>query len=597
MIPVHLRRYVAAQDPSLYTPIDHAAWRFILRVGRAFLATAAHPAYLRGLEATGVPTDRIPLIREMDERLQKLGWRAVAVTGFVPPAAFLELQSLGVLAIACDMRPLEQLAYTPAPDIVHEAAGHAPLLADPEYSAYLRSYGRVARNAILSQGDLEVYAAIRRLSDLKQDARSSPSAVAAAQEALDDACARQTHVSEASWLSRMAWWTTEYGLVGPADAPVIYGAGLLSSVGESQACFGAAVRKVPFSLDCINFAYDITRPQPHLFVTPDFATLRAAIEELADKMAFRRGGVESLEKARLAGTTTTTVLDSGLQISGTLADYEVDAAGEVKLLRHEGPTQLAFEDREIAGHGAAAHPGGFVAPLGRLRDGRAPWALSDGEWRALGQRVELASGIVLEGAFVRALRVGGRALVVTFRACTVRDGARTLNDAGRGLFHLACGAGVPSVFGGAADRERFPDTAAGEAFRAAPPKSNLTEANRALNELYGRVRKLREAGTWPRDGEALAEIHAELEARYPNDWLLRWELLELCSGYELNSAWAPVARERLAAIAQGAGETGKLIERGLSLLRRRESPDAGDLRDRPPPKGTLARAGLRAADR
>ena len=119
-IPEHLREYVTEQNPDLYTWIDHASWRYIMRVSKKFFGEHAHPLYLHGLDATGIATERIPLVSEMDDALRKMGWRAVAINGFIPPAIFLEFQSLRILAIACDMRKLENLGYTPSPDIVHE---------------------------------------------------------------------------------------------------------------------------------------------------------------------------------------------------------------------------------------------------------------------------------------------------------------------------------------------------------------------------------------------------------------------------------------------------------------------------------------------
>jgi len=147
-IPAHLHAWIVEQRPELYTAIDHAAWRYIMRVNGAFFADHAHAAYLDGLRATGISKERIPLIAEMDEKMRRIGWRAVAVSGFIPPQVFMEFQSLGILPIACDMRKLEHILYTPAPDVVHEAAGHAPIIADPDYSDYLRDYGEVSRRAI-----------------------------------------------------------------------------------------------------------------------------------------------------------------------------------------------------------------------------------------------------------------------------------------------------------------------------------------------------------------------------------------------------------------------------------------------------------------
>src|SRR5436190_1268842 len=105
-IPEHLKEYITEQDPNLYTFIDHASWRYIMRVSKAFFAERAHPLYLHGLDATGISIERIPLVSEMDEALRKMGWRAVAINGFIPPSVFLEFQSLRILAIACDMRQI-----------------------------------------------------------------------------------------------------------------------------------------------------------------------------------------------------------------------------------------------------------------------------------------------------------------------------------------------------------------------------------------------------------------------------------------------------------------------------------------------------------
>ena len=72
-----------------------------------------------------------------------------------------------MLVIAADIRPIDQVLYTPAPDIIHEAAGHAPIIADQEYSAYLRDFGKAGSRAFSSVYDAQVYEAIRHLSILK----------------------------------------------------------------------------------------------------------------------------------------------------------------------------------------------------------------------------------------------------------------------------------------------------------------------------------------------------------------------------------------------------------------------------------------------
>ena len=103
-VPLHLRRFVVRQEYAQYSAVDQAVWRFVLLQMRARLAETAHPAYRDGLAATGISVERIPSVAEMNEKLSRFGWGAVCVDGFIPPRAFQEFQSRGLLPIAADMR-------------------------------------------------------------------------------------------------------------------------------------------------------------------------------------------------------------------------------------------------------------------------------------------------------------------------------------------------------------------------------------------------------------------------------------------------------------------------------------------------------------
>lgn len=570
--------FIVRQDPSLYTAIDHASWRFILKISKRFFATHAHQKYLDGLVETGISTERIPLVSEMDSCLRKFGWRAVAVSGFIPPSAFMEFQSLGILPIACDMRKLENLAYTPAPDIVHEAAGHAPIIADPEYSAYLRNYGEVSRKAILSHHDLAVYQAIRKLSEAKENPDSSPQIIQSAQNELNDAIQAVDFDSEATLLARMNWWTVEYGLVGELDHPKIYGAGLLSSVGESYNCLSPAVKKIPLTLDCLATPYDITRPQPQLFVTPHFQHLTRILEDFATSMAFRVGGALALDKALQSKAVTTTLLDSGLQIGGILSEYLKDSHGNPGYLRYLGPTQLAYRDVEIEKQGARYHREGFGTPVGRIvwkdQGGgailRSPHELSESE-AALLQALEFESGVKVTGKVRGQTRQDGRLLILSWENCTVEWNGRRLFEPSWGVFDMACGTQVPSVYGGAPDRGRYALDMQDSQKSLGFQKTNLTDENLVLNELYTEVRRLRESGP-PKEATELAlqklnSVFEELELNHPDDWLLRWEILELDHLWGLNSPWRSKILSNLAAFASKNKESEQLIRRGLELLK------------------------------
>lgn len=567
-IPRHLQAYIARQDASLYTSMDHASWRFVMKLSRAFFSDQAHQKYLDGLRETGISTERIPLISEMDECLRRFQWRAVAVTGFIPPAIFMEFLSLGVLPIACDMRKLENLSYTPAPDIVHEAAGHAPIIADQSYSEYLRSYGEISRKAIYSIQDMRVYEAIRLLSDTKENPRSTSDQIQKAEEELQSAVASVTEVSEATYLSRMGWWTFEYGLVGDLKSPKIYGAGLLSSVSESYHCFDPEVKKVPFSIDCIYTSFDITRPQPQLFVAPSFEVLKKALEDLADQMAFRRGGVEGLEKAKRAQTLTTTVLETGLQISGILNRIDYTAQKTPCYLQYSGPVQLAYNDQEIEGHGVSTHAHGFGTLLVEPKE-----LESFKEQLTMGKPVSFrfSSGISLEGVYEGEVKRGHTTVILSLSSCTIRIQDRVLFQPEWGTYDMACGFDVHSVFGGPADRESYMHALGEDHPDAGQQKSNLTIETEGLNQLYSKVRGIREGLVQGRvssdEARSLLEgLYRGFCQDYREDWLLRYELIELSVRFNLKLVSEGAIREELRKICLKSQDLRELIQRGLEVI-------------------------------
>ena len=573
-IPEYLRPYIARQDPKLYTAMDHAGWRFIMKISRQFLAEHAQSMYLAGLEKTGISLERIPLIEDMDLKLRAMNWRAVPVSGFIPPSVFMEFLSLGVLPIACDMRRLENLAYTPAPDIVHEAAGHAPFIADPEYAEYLREYGELSRRAISSAQDRAVYLAIRSLSIVEENPVSTDAEIKEAEQKFQSALNSVDHVSEAAELARLGWWTIEYGLIGTGDNPQIYGAALLSSPGESRHSLGPDVRKIPLTLDCVKMSYDITRLQPQLYVAPNIEALKTLLRQLEKNMAFRHGGVEGLRKAVKAAAVTTTVLDSGLQITGILSgilELPVESGPPSPdtglILRYAGPCQFAIHDKELPGHGAKYHSG-IMAVLGRLRSGKSATDLTAEELALSNKPLEFESGLTLQGNPEIMIRNDGKTQLITFSHCRIRYGDRELLSPEQGAFHLTCGESVTSVFGGPADRARYYGDTGGFDQPPGIPKTNLTDDNRNLNDLYAKVRFIRDSRR--EDAAALLEIHDQLEQSYPDDWLLRYELLELDHAWRLTSPWTPsttkTIHERLRAISTQSAEKAELIRRGLEVL-------------------------------
>jgi len=522
-VPPHLREFVVRQDSERYTSEDHAVWRFSVMNARRRLLSTAHDAYERGFSATGISVDQIPKIETIDACLERFGWRAVAVDGFVPPRAFQAFQARGILPIAAEIRTSAHLTYTPAPDIIHEAAGHAPFLAEPHYARYLRNIGKVAERAFASPDDRLVDEAIHALSEMKEDPASTPFQIRRAESALERARAELGEPSEAAKVARLYWWTAEYGLVGTPSDFRLYGAGLLSSIGEGHFCQSAQIRKTPLSAACIGVDYDITRAQPELFVAKSFAELESVLEDVAATLSARVGGAYGLDVAKKSGEVATLELDSGVSVVGVVRAIEM----------HDGAPCFV----ELAGPCAVARGGvlldamprsaGYGLPLGALADGT---PLSSLTTESLARRTDdrgrlelaLASGVHVVGRVVAIVPVDGRVAVALVEGVDVTRRGRTLFRRD-GLFALALGSAVISASAGAPDGF----------FAATAPSSKVVPKVREFSAcdlerlgLFDRA-----LGAWRTLGggdvaAVFESIVRRLDEAFPDEWLLRWNLLE-----------------------------------------------------------------------
>jgi phenylalanine-4-hydroxylase len=106
-LPKHLKQYIVDQHYGHYTPVDHAVWRYVMRQNYSYLKDVAYYPYIPGLEKAGLTIEKIPNLQDMNNALAKIGWGAVTVDGFIPPAAFMEYQAYRVLVIAADIRQLK----------------------------------------------------------------------------------------------------------------------------------------------------------------------------------------------------------------------------------------------------------------------------------------------------------------------------------------------------------------------------------------------------------------------------------------------------------------------------------------------------------
>jgi phenylalanine-4-hydroxylase len=566
-LPGHLKQFIVDQHYEHYTPIDHAVWRYVMRQNYSYLKDVAYYPYIPGLTKAGLTIERIPNLQEMNDALAKIGWGAVTVDGFIPPAAFMEYQAYRVLVIAADIRQLRHIEYTPAPDIIHESAGHAPIIADKDYHEYLSYFGSIGAKAMFSAQDFELYEAIRALSILKEMPDADPEEIRKADELVAFRQENMGEPSEMALLSRLHWWTVEYGLIGTLENPKIYGAGLLSSIGESASCMTAEVKKIWYTIDTLNYSYDITKTQPQLFVTPNFQNLIDVLEQFANSMSFRRGGAYGLGKALESKNTCTVVYSSGLQVSGTVSDFKV-GENEPYFLKISGPSALSVNNKQLKGHGRNYHQDGFSSPVGKLKNMQSLESMGMAELENIGITInkdvilDFESGITVKGRVKNIFVSEGKTQLITFTDCSVTDEKGViLFDPSWGVYDMAVGESITSVFCGAADKEAFE----GVVYKSTTATHHVEHGfkNIELHKLYQQVRDCRQ-----KQGEYnfLGNVWLKLQKDHHDDWLCSLEILELLEHEEIEPLLAAEIRGFLEQKVKDQPELKKLIADGFYLI-------------------------------
>ncbi|MEM7306600.1 MAG: phenylalanine 4-monooxygenase [Planctomycetota bacterium] len=217
-----------------YAAADHSVWRTV----RAGLAPLHDELVCRELNQAGarvaLPRGRIPQLAELNARVgPATGFRLEPVAGLVRARDFLAALGRGVFLSTQYIRHASRPFFTPEPDVVHEAIGHAASLTDPHVARVNRAFGRAALTA--DAGGMER-------------------------------------------LDRVYWYTMEFGVVLERGAPRAFGAGLLSSVDELEGLRGRTAL-VPLELERVAATpYDPTALQPRLFVAPSTRKLLAELE-------------------------------------------------------------------------------------------------------------------------------------------------------------------------------------------------------------------------------------------------------------------------------------------------------------------------------
>ena len=536
-LPKHLKQFIKPQKYEEYSTINQAVWRYAMKRLLNYLTTVAHNSYLSGLKKTGVSIEEIPSMYGMNRILKEIGWAAVAVDGFIPPNAFMEFQAYKVLVIASDIRQLENIEYTPAPDIIHESAGHAPIIANPDYAEYLRRLGAIGSKAILSKYDMDLYEAVRSLSILKEADGTSKDKIDAAEIEIQKLQSMKVPLSEMAQIRNLQWWTVEYGLIGDLSNPKIYGAGLLSSIGESISCLKNNVKKIPYTVAAAQQQFDVTKPQPQLYVTPSFPHLMQVLEEFANTLSLRKGGRKGIEKLIASQMVGSIELSSGLQVSGKFSKILLNENNNVIFFKTEGPTALSYREKELIGHGINYHKDGFSSPLGKLKNIKLAiedmgpndlkaYNFYDGKFLFF----EFESGIKVEGLNITGIRnAQGKLMLIRLKDCTITYKEEFLFLPEHGIYDMVVGNDITSAFAGSADSNSFPNLY-GESLTKTIKKIT-SDSTITLEKYYGSIRKYRSEST--DDPEFLEDLFKKLTVQYPAEWLLLLEIMEVANNPSL----------------------------------------------------------------
>lgn len=241
------------QNWDAFSAAEHAIWDQLFARQSAMLPGRACTAFLKGVDLLKLSRPGIPDYRELNERLMAAtGWQVVAVPGLVPDDVFFDHLANRRFPSGNFIRTLDQLDYLQEPDVFHDVFGHVPMLADPVFADYMAAYGK---GGLRSLG----FGALHKLA-------------------------------------RLYWYTVEFGLIEEGGALRIYGAGIVSSYGESIFALDSdSPNRIGFDLlRLMRTEYRIDDFQQNYFVVPsldhllnvtvktDFAPLYRELELLPD---------------------------------------------------------------------------------------------------------------------------------------------------------------------------------------------------------------------------------------------------------------------------------------------------------------------------
>lgn len=224
------------QDYDAYTPEDLAVWQLLYDRQMTLLRSNASELYLEAMGHIGFNRAEIPSFVKTNDLLRAAtGWQLTVAPELVPQAEFFTLLSKRVFPATCWLRYMSELDYIEEPDMFHDVFGHAPLLMNQQYANFMEGFGKLA--------------------------------------------AKWEHEPEAvKLLSRVYWFTVEYGLLMEAGEPKVFGAGIISSIGETKHALSNDNQKLSFDIATMlatDYRTDVL--QQRYFIIDSFSQLCNAL--------------------------------------------------------------------------------------------------------------------------------------------------------------------------------------------------------------------------------------------------------------------------------------------------------------------------------
>ena len=243
------------QPYELYSEANHDTWRQLYRKIRPQWEKYATDKFMEGVNNLMLSPDAIPNLDEINKFLAPLsGFRAKAVSGYVPAYLFFDCLRTRNFPTTITIRDGQKLDYLPEPDIFHDVAGHVPMHTDRQFSNVLVRFGEVAQFAAIRAQNMS--------RDREEVVRCVESNIKA--------------------MARFFWFTVEFGLMKQRGELKVYGSGLLSSIGEIEhSIISPNVQRYPAQLEwIINQYFEIDHYQPLLFYVESFDHLFDLVGEL-----------------------------------------------------------------------------------------------------------------------------------------------------------------------------------------------------------------------------------------------------------------------------------------------------------------------------